>query len=470
MRSFFQLPIQVFAALPKPHKQIITLLGVSIVFVMLLPSHQPTSDTEQRHPSITMPRVTNSQDAVDTETSGPVLTQTTETTAQQTAAVSDINHTNYTIRDGDTLSDIFADKGISQRTVYQVLEADLNVLALDTLQPGDKLRFTQDADGTLQQLELVFNPAHKVTYTLQDNEGYEVNETRLEGDWQAKLISGDIQYSFTGSAEKAGLTAAETQILTDLLSSRIDFRRDIRAGDHFEVLLSQQSIDGVLTGTNRIEAVHINNNRRTVDAYLFEGNYYDADGRSLERAFLRYPFKGHYRMSSRYDPYRKHPVTGLIRPHNGTDFATPTGTPILATGDGIVTRVLHHKYAGNYIQIQHGQTYTTRYLHLSKSLVHRGQHVTRGQTIALSGATGRVTGPHIHYEFHVNNHPVNPMTAKIPLAKTLNKEEMHRFDKQRESLQAQLQTLDENEKLAAKTPAPASDTLEPDVSNLRGTR
>ena len=144
-------------------------------------------------------------------------------------------------------------------------------------------------------------------------------------------------------------------------------------------------------------------------------------------------------MSSPFDPQRRHPVTGRIAPHNGTDFAAPTGTPVLATGDGVVVMTRNHPYAGKYVVINHGSTYTTRYLHLSKILVHKGQKITRGQRIALSGATGRVTGPHIHYELIVRGHPVNPMTAKIPMANSVPKKDMANFIARRDQLDTMLE-------------------------------
>ncbi|MCC5854029.1 MAG: peptidoglycan DD-metalloendopeptidase family protein, partial [Alkalimonas sp.] len=169
-----------------------------------------------------------------------------------------------------------------------------------------------------------------------------------------------------------------------------------------------------------IEGIRLFNRRQQLTAFLHEnGQYYDAEGNSLQRAFMRIPLQREFRISSPFNPRRLHPVTRRVSPHNGTDFATPTGTPVLAAADGVVIRVENHPFAGRYIEIQHHGQYKTRYLHLDRALVRNGQRVERGQRIALSGATGRVTGPHLHYELHVNNRPVNPMTANIPLAQPI---------------------------------------------------
>lgn len=343
----------------------------------------------------------------------------------------------YTIQPGDTLSTIFEQLGVSQKEMYQVLESDVSILALDTLKPGDKLGFWL-GEGQLQQLELRFNPAHQVVFTRAAEETFEYNEVRLEGEWREQVVAGEINGSFYVSAQRAGLNALEIQRISALLEDKINFRRDLRAGDQFQVVRAEQYVDGVPTGITRLEGLRVLNRARELTAFMFDGQYYDLNGESLARAFSRYPTKSRYRLSSHFNPYRKHPVTGRVRPHNGTDFATPIGTPILATGDGVVTRVTNHPYAGLYIVIEHGDKYKTRFLHLSKALVRKGQTVSRGQKIALSGNSGRSTGPHLHYELHVNGRPVNAMTAPIPVAEGVGDKQRLAFNQLKDRLLEQM--------------------------------
>ena len=347
----------------------------------------------------------------------------------------------YTIQPGDTLSTIFEQLGVSQKEMYQVLESDVSILALDTLKPGDKLGFWL-GEGQLQQLGLRFNPAHQVVFTRAAEETFEYNEVRLEGEWREQVVAGEINGSFYVSAQRAGLTALEIQRISALLEDKINFRRDLRAGDQFQVVRAEQYVDGVPTGITRLEGLRVLNRARELTAFMFDGQYYDLNGESLARAFSRYPTKSRYRLSSNFNPYRKHPVTGRVRPHNGTDFATPIGTPILATGDGVVTRVTNHPYAGLYIVIEHGDKYKTRFLHLSKALVRKGQTVSRGQKIALSGNSGRSTGPHLHYELHINGRPVNAMTAPIPVAEGVGDEQRLAFNQLKDRL---LEQMDANQ-------------------------
>ncbi|WP_286240502.1 peptidoglycan DD-metalloendopeptidase family protein [Neptuniibacter halophilus] len=354
------------------------------------------------------------------------------------------NSYQYIVRKGDTLGKIFERLQLPQKTMYELLETDLNVLALDNLMPGHTLVFEKQ-DQALLRLELQFSLAHKVVYQRKDD-GFEFEEVRLEGDWKEQLVSGEILYSFTGSGQKAGLTQAEAQSITQVLKERVDFRRDIQKGDKFEVLVSRQFIDGEATGNTKVQAIRIKN-RHNISAFLFEDNYYDEKGRNLEKAFQRYPFNGNYRLSSHFNPRRRHPVTGLIRPHNGTDFAMRKGSPVVSTGDGVVSRVVRHKYAGLYIEIKHGQSYKTRYLHLNKSYVVKGQRVKRGQKIAQSGNSGRSTGPHLHFELHKNGRPVNAMKAKIPIAVSLTGKKKAAFKRQLDQYLARLEAP-ENEQLA----------------------
>ncbi len=330
---------------------------------------------------------------------------------------------------GDTLSAIFDGFHIDQQTMLQVLAADEQLLALDVLRPGNRLTFTLDPETRiLQNMELYIHPGLQVVYSRVDSDTFEFNEIEHPGTWEENIVDGEINGSFYLSALGAGLSEQETANIADLFDAKLNFSRDMRAGDRFQVLRSDQYVNGMKTGQSKILGIRINGYRYELDAFLFEdGNYYDHNGESLARAFRRYPFAGNYRISSPFNPRRRHPITGRISPHNGTDFAMPSGTRILSPGDGVVTRVKNHPYAGKYVEIQHGSHYKTRFLHLSKILVKRGQHVVRGQKIALSGNTGRSTGPHLHYEMHINGRVVNAVRAKIPMAASIPKTKLQQF-------------------------------------------
>lgn len=284
-------------------------------------------------------------------------------------------------------------------------------------------------------MELQFSIADKAVYQRNNDGSYDFKDVSIPGVWHQQPLVGVINGSFSSSANRLGLTTAEIGQVVNLLKEQVNFGKDLRAGDRFEVVRRSQTIDGIATGKNEIEAIKIYNRGREISAYLHtDGQFYNAKGESLQRAFQRYPVSRSWRISSSFNPKRLHPVTGRVAPHNGTDWAVPIGTPVEATGDGTVIMTRKHPYAGNYVVIEHGSKYKTRYLHLSKILVKKGQKVSRGQRIGLSGKTGRVTGPHLHYELIEYGRPVNAMRANIPMASSVPKKDMAAFIAKRDEM------------------------------------
>jgi murein DD-endopeptidase len=394
---------------PLLHK-ILLLLGVS---VLVGAAFLGTPDRSSAY-SIDPATVT------DTETPDPALAAADDhghPQPEQAVAEPQEREEVYRVEPGDTLSAIFDDKGISVQVLHQLLAADAEYLALETLHPGTDLTFRFDPEGTLEELTLHLDPARKAVFSRQEDGTFAYQQIETETHWVLNVRQGTIHRSFFASGKQAGLTDRQIEEISHLLKSKIDFRREIREGDRFAALIAYEWTPEQETGRYHIDAVSFTRGRHTYNAFLYtDGNYYDENGESVLPAFLRWPIPRHYRVSSPFNPARVHPVTGRRTPHNGVDLATPVGTPILSTGDGIVTRIGNHPYAGKYINIRHNGSLSTRYLHLSRVLVKKGERVHRGQKIALSGNTGRTTGPHLHFELHIDGRPVNPLTADIPTA------------------------------------------------------
>ncbi|MEZ9359107.1 peptidoglycan DD-metalloendopeptidase family protein [Vibrio cyclitrophicus] len=328
----------------------------------------------------------------------------------------------YFVKVGDTLSNIFSSWKLPYGTVQKVMEADLESLKLDTIKPGDHLELLLDGDSK-QLVELIFHESlvEQAVFTKNNDGSFDYQFHEVPGEWKEKLYAGTVHGSFSTSAYKAGLTTAQIANITRTLRDKINFARELRAGDSFNLLVKEQYTDNHLTGKTEVQGISINLRNREVAAFLAsDGRFYDRAGNSLEQAFDRYPVARQFRrITSSFNPYRKHPVTGRISPHNGTDFATPVGAPVYSTGDGRVVAIRNHPYAGKYLVIEHNSVYKTRYLHLSRFLVKKGQQVKRGQKIALSGATGRITGPHLHFEVLVRGRAVNAMKANLPMASSI---------------------------------------------------
>ncbi|MGX9416220.1 peptidoglycan DD-metalloendopeptidase family protein [Vibrio sp. WJH972] len=339
----------------------------------------------------------------------------------------------YTVKPGDTLSNIFSQLEISLETLQHILSVDLNHLRLDTIKPGEQLEFVVSSNNELLSMIYHISLVEHAVYTKEQDGSFSYQLNEIPGEWREKLFSGTITGSFSVSANKLGLTSNQIGNITRVLHDKIDFSRSLHAGDRFNILVKQQFLHDRPTGNSEIQAISFTFSRglskREVSAFLApDGRFYDREGNSLERAFNRYPVDKKYRrITSSFNPRRKHPVTGRISPHNGTDFGTPVGAPVYSTGDGKVIGLRNHPYAGKYLVIQHNSVYKTRYLHLSKFLVKNGQQITRGQKIALAGATGRLTGPHLHFEVLVRNRAVDAMKADLPIATTISQKDKDAF-------------------------------------------
>ncbi|HEY7885159.1 MAG TPA: peptidoglycan DD-metalloendopeptidase family protein [Cellvibrionaceae bacterium] len=411
---------QISAAFPPMHRHALLLLAGFSALLILWPS-----SSENSLPPLTleMPPLLNEawllpQVEKQAHQQSPPLRAITPHEIKSHIYKNHIHH--YAIEPGDSLSGIFSRFGFSQQQMHQIMAADQSLLALDILRPGHTLTFQLDDNRQLQSMELFVHAGNRVLYNREDDGVFSYKELLDAGQWQSKTLVGFIQGNFYTSAKNSGLTDGDIATIHQLFRDRIDFSRDIQAGARFQVVRSTHYVGSQATGQSRIEGVRIINRQQQLDAFLHtNGQFYNARGESIDRAFMRIPLSRKYPISDDFNPQRLHPVTRRVRPHNGTDFATPRGTTVLSAAEGRVHRVENHPFAGRYIEIQHHGQYKTRYLHLDKTLVRTGQRVERGQPIALSGGTGRVTGAHLHYELHVNNRPVNPVTANIPLAEPI---------------------------------------------------
>ncbi|PLR35395.1 murein DD-endopeptidase MepM [Chimaeribacter californicus] len=321
----------------------------------------------------------------------------------------------YVVSTGDTLGSILTQYGIEM--------SDISVLAqqnseLRNLKVGQQLSWTLNNDGDLQRLTWEMSRRETRTYDRTAN-GFKSSVQTQQGEWQNSVIRGRLDGSFVGSARAAGLSSSDISAVTKALQWQLDFKK-LRKGDEFAVLMSRENFEGK-SEQSQLLGVRMRSGGKDYYAIRAEdGKFYDRQGSGLARGFMRFPTVKQFRVSSNFNPRRTNPVTGRIAPHKGVDFAMPVGTPVLAVGDGEVVVAKRSGGAGNYVAIRHGRQYMTRYMHLRKILVKPGQKVKRGDRIALSGNTGRSTGPHLHYEIWINQQAVNPLYAKLPRSEGLS--------------------------------------------------
>lgn len=321
-------------------------------------------------------------------------------------------HYSYTVTRGDKLRDVLEQSGIAANFA-KALERKFPQLA--NLQTGQQFQWGLDADGDLEYMNWLVSEKEEQRFTRKAKNQFSMRKIEKQGVWKQDVVKGTISSSFVASMKSAGLSARQIQQLASGLQWQIATNK-LKKGDKFAILVKREYINGKVTDLGNVEAIHVRSGNKSYYAIQADnGRYYNRHGETLGKGFARYPLQFTPRVSSSYNPNRRHPISGRVRPHKGVDFALPIGTPIIAPADGIVEHVGYQaRGAGRYIKVRHGGQYATIYMHLSRPLVKIGQQVRKGERIALSGNTGGSTGPHLHYEFHINGNPVNPMTVKLP--------------------------------------------------------
>ncbi|WP_111415100.1 peptidoglycan DD-metalloendopeptidase family protein [Billgrantia lactosivorans] len=347
----------------------------------------------------------------------------------------------YTVQQGDTFAVLAQNElGLGYSEAMRLLEDMPDKRLLTHWRVGNTFEYQLDEQERLLALRIMKN-ARQGFMLERDEDGFDIATIERAGEATQRLFAGSVSGSFARSAQATGLSSTEVAQVARLLEKKLDFRRDTRRGDEFQVLIESDIIDGA-SFDSRVLAIEYQGARMdlTLVRNSDDNNFYTPDGQSLDPAFSRYPFEGSYRMSSSFNPRRTHPVTGRISPHRGTDWAMPIGTPVTAPADGRVEKVGNHPVAGRYIVVRHDNGYRTRYLHLSRAMVNRGERVSMGERIALSGNTGRSTGPHLHYEVIVDNNAVDAMKVELPESQSLDGERLVAFQQEAEPLLATLRS------------------------------
>lgn len=333
-----------------------------------------------------------------------------------------------TVQSGDSLSALFDQAGFSSALMRQVIVNEGRKLT--RLHTGDELHFGT-RDGELREIVLVKSPTERLRAQLT-NDGYITKKELSRPEVELAFAAGEVESSLFIAAKEAGLDARTTLALSDIFKWDIDFVNDIRKGDSFEVLYEKRYLEGEEIGGGRILAAYFVNRGSKITAVQYTDEsgktaFYTPEGESLQKAFLSAPIDA--RISSSFNLQRRHPVLDVVRPHEGTDYAAATGSPIVAAGDG---KVRFKGWKGGYgraVVLQHGDDVTTLYAHMSRFApgIARAEKVEQGQTIGYVGSSGMVTGAHLHYEFRLNGSPRNSRTVKLPDATPVPKQEMARF-------------------------------------------
>ncbi len=340
------------------------------------------------------------------------------------------------VNTGSTVFASLKEIGISATEASLIIEAAKPEQDLGSIKSGSRIisESSKDQSG--------IEEVKKVTFYLEKTSYLEI--VKQKDSWQAKvfslpltvtneLVSGVVQSSLWDSAMSAGLDSQAIQNLTDIFGWQIDFERQVKPGDEWQILVESVSIAGRWDHWGRVLSAKYRSGSDTYQAYLFNNDghdeYYDQTGASLKGKFLKSPLN-YTRISSKFQKKRFHPILGINRPHNGVDYAAATGTAVRAVGDGVITIIGTRGGSGKMIEISHNDKYRTAYKHLNSFTkgLRVGSRIKQGQVIAGVGSTGLATGPHLHFEFYENNRFVDPLGKKFPRENSLMPQQMANFN------------------------------------------
>ncbi len=355
-----------------------------------------------------------------------------------------------TVKSGDSFGSILEDNNLFYPQIYNIVQKAKKVFDVRRINIGKpySILFSKDSLETPQIFIYQPNLIDYVVVSLTDSLWAEKKSKAVKlVEFEAE---GVITSSLSETMEEKKLSPLLSNELSEIYAWTIDFFR-LEKGDNFKVIYSSKFVDdSISVGLNRIHSAYFEHRGKPFYAIEFETDpkkglleYFDENGKNLRRAFLRAPVQ-FSRISSRYNLKRKIAYYGRVRPHFGTDFAAPRGTPIRATASGTVTKSSYTRSNGNYVKIKHNGTYSTQYLHMDKRGVKVGQFVNQGDYIGTVGMTGNTSGPHVCYRFWKNGKQVDPLRQKLPEAKPISKELKEKYLVHMDPVKKQLDAIESN--------------------------
>jgi murein DD-endopeptidase MepM/ murein hydrolase activator NlpD len=351
-----------------------------------------------------------------------------------------------TVKPNETISSIFYQAGVPDSIVYTLQKKFKDIFNFRKIVAGKHFRIytSKDSLNKLKNFVYKINPINFIRIDL--NDPLNVSSGRRKIKTVRKEVSGIIEYSLYTALERNEADPELFAELSDIFAWQVDFYH-IQKGDNFKVIYEENYVGNKPVGIAQVIGAFFN--YRGEDYYAIGFNkdgrieYFDENGKSLRKAFLKAPLK-YSRISSRYSHRRFHPILKRYKPHLGIDYAAPTGTPVRSVADGIITASTYTRGNGNYVKIRHNSVYSTQYLHLSRFAkgMRKGSSVRQGQIIGYVGSTGLATGPHLCYRFWKNGVQVNPLKVKMPPSKSIDDKYQKEYDKLKDKVISELNRID----------------------------
>ncbi len=338
-----------------------------------------------------------------------------------------LNEAKETIKRGETLSDILSRYGFSPAEIHKLRTEVKPVYDLAKIKEGRELRLYKNQQGAFAAIEYDIN-SDNYLHIEKIGGAYEATEKKVPYETEIHMIWGTINDNLPNAITKEGEKGALAYELAEIFAWDVDFYIDLRKGDSFKILFEKKYLKGEFVGYGAVLAAEFTNQGNTYQAYRFtypdtkEADYFNGEGESLRREFLKSPFKYTPRITSRFSYSRLHPVRKVYRPHYGVDYAARVGTPVHATADGTVIFAGWNGASGRMIRIRHKNNYETMYLHLRRCYVKKGDKVKAEDRIGEVGASGEVSGPHLDYRIKYAGKYINPLAHRFKPVKPLRPE------------------------------------------------
>jgi murein DD-endopeptidase MepM/ murein hydrolase activator NlpD len=342
------------------------------------------------------------------------------------------------IKRNQRLGDILEAYNVPARVIHEISQLSRKIFDVRKVAPDKKYTLICNSDSLKTAKALVYEPNSVDYIVFRFGDSLSVDVCQREVKVVEKSVSGVIESTLAETIAESGISYELTNKFVDIFAWQVDFQR-LQKGDSFKLIYEEKQVEGRTISIEEIKGIYFSHYGHEYYAVPFDqGNgkeYYDADGKSLRKALLKYPIE-FTRISSRYTMNRFHPVQKRWKAHLGTDFAAPVGTPIRTVGDGYVEEAQYKSNNGNYVKIRHNGTYTTQYLHMSRiaSGIHAGMRIRQGETIGYVGSTGLATGPHLCYRFWKNGVQVDALKAELPASDPIRKEFADPFNQQKDVL------------------------------------
>ena len=360
----------------------------------------------------------------------------------------DFNVLHDTIRKGNTFGSIMANQNIGDKKVYDIVSKVKDTFDVRIMRIGKPFTILRSKDRYKKLQVFIYQPDRGSYYVIDLRDStVQVHKKVRPITEKERTIAGSLDGSLSEALSKQGVDESLANKLTKVYAWSIDFFK-LKKGDKFGITFTERYIDDTIyDGVDSLKAAFFNYKGKKIYAFPFAQNeaskkldYYDEEGKALKNFFLKAPLK-FVNITSHFTQNRFHPVQLIWKAHKGTDYAAPTGTPIMTTAAGVVEQTGFTAGNGNFVKVKHDRTYSTQYLHMSKIIARKGQHVNQGDVIGKVGSTGLATGPHVCYRFWKNGVQVDALKLKLPNSEPMDKRNLPRFLAQMKPLKRQLDSV-----------------------------